>query len=125
MTGRPREMVKYAELAVANAPDSVDALLFLVQAYASGDRAADLGKVAQRLIAVAPTDANAVSTAVRAFLTVNDFAGAEAALAKLEVLGATQPEVAAFVVQARAFLAEQKANSTPESGPPAPGGGGQ
>lgn len=124
MTGRPREMVKYAELAVANAPDSVDALLFLVQAYASGDRSAELGKVAQRIVSLAPNDPNALITAVRAFLTVNDFGGAEATLATLELMGATMPEIAAFVQQARGFIAQQKANP-PEAGPPAPGGGGQ
>lgn len=127
MTGRPREMVRYAELAAANAPDSVEALLFLVQAYASGGKSSELGSVAARLAAAAPNDLGALQTAIQAYLTVNDFDGAEGVLARIEVLGAAQPNVLAFVQQARTYIAQQReAQQANDAAPgsPATGGGG-
>jgi tetratricopeptide (TPR) repeat protein len=129
LTGRPREMVKYAELAVANAPDNVDALMFLVQAYASGGRQADLGWVAKRLVAAGPQNPEALRMAILAYNTVNDLDGAEQAAGLLVPLAVDRPDLAQFLEQVRAHITEQRAAR--EAGgvtpPPAPekGGGGQ
>jgi len=121
MTNRARDMVRFAELASSNAPDNVEALLFLVQAYANGGRQADLGAPAARLVRVAPTNPDALVTATRAFLTVNDLEGAESALAALEAIAATRPDLPKFLVDARAFIAQQRAAGPPQ---PAAGDGG-
>jgi len=132
MTGRPREMVKYAELAAANAPDNVDALMFLVQAYASGGRQADLGGVAKRLVAAAPQNPEALRMAILAFNTVNDLEGAEGAVALMAPLAVDRPDLTLFIEQVRAHIATQRApreSAGPFIPPPPPapekGGGGQ
>ncbi|MEZ6016698.1 MAG: tetratricopeptide repeat protein [Planctomycetota bacterium] len=123
LTGRPREMVRYAELAAANAPDSIDALSFLVQAYASGGRQADLGGVAKRLVAAGPNNPDALRMAILAYNTVADLDGAEAALALLEPLTAQRPDLAQFVQQVRAHLAAQRAQQgNADGGAPKEGG---
>lgn len=131
MSGRPREMVKYAELAVAIAPDNVDALLFLVQAYASGGREADLGGVATRLVAAGPQNPEALRMAILAFNTVNDLDGAERAAGLMVPLTVDRPDLAQFLEQVRAHLATQRAARDAQGPlippPPAPekSGGGQ
>lgn len=132
MSGRPREMVKFAELAVANAPDNVEALSFLVQAYANGGRQADLGGVAKKLVAAGPQNPEALRMAILAFNTVNDLDGAEMAAGLMVPLAVDRPDLAQFLEQVRTHIAAQRAareTAGPFIPPPPPapekGGGGQ
>ncbi len=119
MTGRPREMVKYAELAVANAPDNIEALSFLVQAYASGGRQADLPQVGAKLLAVGSDNPDAIRMAVIAYFNGGDLDSAERAADLMLPLAATRPELAQFVPDVRRQIAEARAQRD-AAGPPAP-----
>ena len=120
--GRAREMLRYALRHLESVPRDPSALSLVIQALISNERAGEILPYVDRLRSVAAGQLPTLQFCVQAYLTVDAFDAAEAALADFEAAGPGNPQVAQFVTAVQEHIARKRAESPAPQGPT---GGGQ
>ncbi len=112
--GRPREMMLHTERHLAENPLNLGALQMMIEnSIRSGqpDRVTPeaLGPYVDRLLAAGKGNSGAAQFAVRAYLTIKNYDGAESALAEFEKATAGDPQALEFVVAVRSAIETSRA----------------
>ena len=127
--GRPREMMLHTERHLAENPRDLVALQMMIEnSIRSGQPERVTLEALSPFIGRLRTAGAGVPTtaqfAVRAYLTVGDLEGAQAALADFEMITAGDPQAAEFVVAVQSAIAaakvEKAASAQPKDPEPAP-----
>ena len=106
--GRGREMLRYALRHLETVPRDPSALSLVIQALISNERAAEILPYVERLRAVSAGQLANLQFCVQAYLTVDAFDAAEAALGEFEAAGPGNPQVAQFVTAVQTHIARKR-----------------